>query len=184
VILNLPPSWLPSGVSVPSEPVVRELAADHRWTAAPLRFAWVNFEDARTVGTYLVWSGTAYWTWVAEGGVRGYSLYLHELTELKWYLDHGFNPFDVREHNRNYWRAHSLALVLEHRFLQVVARTMGHDFSLKELILNNPHGTPPGRDWHAVQNYCADLLAPSDLESDAKDVAAVKRFFQELGFTM
>jgi hypothetical protein len=184
VILDLPRNWLPPEYSL-DESVIRKLVQEHRWAANLHPFNWVDVDDARAVGTYLVWAGTThYWTWVVEGGVRGYSLYLHELIELKWLLDHNIPPFVVRERNRNYWRAHSQALVVEHRFLQVVARRLGHDFSLRELILNNPHGTPPGRDWAAVEKHRGDLLAPSDLKADPKRNAVVKQFYEELGFTV
>jgi hypothetical protein len=177
----MPPEWVPKGISIDPN-VVRKLVEAHGWTANPRQFDWVDHDDAVTVATYLEWSGTIYWDWVVEGGLRGYSLYLHELTELKWYVDHGHNPFDPREQIRYYDFAHSLALLVEHRFLQLVARVLGLDFSLKELILHNPHGDPAERDWDQVQIHRTRLLAPDDLDVSVKNAAAVQSFYQTMGF--
>jgi hypothetical protein len=117
--------------------------AFYQWTSAFRLFRWVDKDDL-VVGTYLLHHQTpSYWEIILQGGVRGYSLYLHEFVELTWYAERHLNPFDATVQILHYPTAHSLGLLVDHRFLQVVARAPGHDFSLRELIHGNPHGDPP-----------------------------------------
>jgi hypothetical protein len=184
-MLTFPPTWIPN---VPLEAGrVQQALASYNWTAALGPFPAVEEGDLVLVGRYLVHhGGDPYWDVIMRGGVRGYSLYLHELTELRWYAEHSHNPFDAATQIQHYPLAHSLALLEEHRYLQRVARERGQDFSLRELILANPHGDPPAGDWvgdwDVVWQSRQQELDPKDAEMDSARVSQAEAFYRDLGF--
>lgn len=114
--------------------------------------------------------------------MRGYSLYLHEFVELKYYEEQQLNLFDARVQIRHYRAAHSLGLLVEHRFLQVVAQEIGENFNLQELILGNPYGDPPQRDWRDVWTHRRHQLSPADATLNPSHNPRVSAFYRRLGF--
>jgi hypothetical protein len=180
-MLRFPPSWMPN---LTLEPDKLELAvAFYEWTSVWQLFRWVEKDDLVVVGTYLVhYQTVSYWEIILKGGVRGYSLYLHEYVELTWYAEQKHNPFDAAVQIRHHPEAHSLGLLSEHRFLQIVARTMGYDFSLRELILGNPHGDPPQRDWQDVQTHRQQELSLADTALNLSRLPQMQEFYHRLGF--
>ncbi len=181
-MLHFPSNWIPK-VFLDKDEVERAVGL-YRWGSANGTFEWVRKDHLIIVGSYLVhYYATHYWKLILDGGVRGYSLYLHEFIELQWYAAHKLNPFKADVQIRHYSQAHSQALLVEHRFLQIVAQTMGFDFSLRELILNNPHGDPPQRDWDDTRKYCERELSHTDASLDqGEDETQVQEFFRRLGF--
>lgn len=105
--LRFPPAWVPE-VALDDDKV--ELAvAFYQWTSAFTLFQWVKKDVLVIVGTYLVHHQTVpYWEIILEGGVRGYSLLLHECVELHWYAERGLNPFNAAVQIPHYPAAHSL----------------------------------------------------------------------------
>lgn len=179
--LYFPPAWVPK-VTLDDDTIALALAF-YQWTSAFSLFRWVTQETLVIVGTYLVHHQTAAgWEVILQGGVRGYSLLLHEGSALQWYAEHRLNPFDATVQIQHYAAAHCLGLLVEHRFLQVVARAMGHDFSLRELILGNPHGDPPQRDWHDVWTHRQQELTPTDAILDSHREPQVQAFYRCLQF--
>ena len=105
-MVRFPPAWIPN-VTLEDDKVERAVTF-YRWTSADGLFRWVEKEDLVVVGTYLVHHQTVpYWDIILSGGVRGYSLYLHEFVELKWYEGRNLNPFDDMVQIRHYPEAHS-----------------------------------------------------------------------------
>jgi hypothetical protein len=180
-MLAFPPAWLPN---VPLDMAQVEQAGEHyQWAGTLGPFRWADQDDLIVVGQYLVGHRSdVYWHIILQGGIRGYSLYLHDLMELKWYNKRGFNPFDSDVQIAHYPVAHSWALLFEHRFLQVVAGMMGYDFSLYELILGNPHGDPPARDWNDVWLNQGRELSAADSDHDPGHMPQVQEFYDRLGF--
>jgi hypothetical protein len=180
-MLQIPPTWMPN-VSLDSDRLSQAVTF-YQWTHAGGTFGWVEQDDLTVVGTYLTHHQTVfYWDVILAGGVRGYSLFLHEAVELQWYAERNVNPFDASQQIGPYSEAHSLALLVEHRFLQGVARAMGHDFSLRELIVCNPHGDPPQRDWNDVWTHRQRELSPADADFNSSHEPQVQQFYQRLGF--
>jgi len=180
-MLRFPSHWIPK-VSL-DEGKVEGAMECYRWVSDIRNFKWVGKDDLVIVGTYLVYHYTdSYWEIILDDGVRGYSLYLHELIELKWYAERNLNPFDATVQIKHYPEAHSLGLLVEHRFLQVVAQATGYDFSLRELILGNPHGDPPQRDWDDVQKHYQRELSQADAAFDPNHEPQVQEFYHCLGF--
>ena len=64
----------------------------------------------------------------------------------------------------------------------MVARGLGHDFTVQELILGNPHGDPPQRDWNDVQTHRQQALSPSDAVRNQSLEPQVQEFYRRLGF--
>jgi hypothetical protein len=186
-MLAVPPDWLPE--SPLGGTAIARAVADYGWVSAFAPYPEVERGDLEVVGKYLAWAGTLpYWDIILAGGIRGYSLYLHELFELSWYAGRGLNPFDVLTQVDHYPEAHSSGLLGEHRFLQALAcylsgviRRPGPDFSLRELILSNPHGDPPERDWDDVWAR-REELRPEDDRLDPARLAEAAAFYHGLGF--
>lgn len=179
--LRFPPAWVPK-VTLDDDKVELALAF-YQWTSAFQLVRWVERDTLVMVGTYLVHHQTVpYWEIILQGGVRGYSLLLHEGVELQWYAEHRLNPFDASVQIQHYPVAHSLGLLVEHRLLQVVARAMGHDFSLRELLLGNPHGDPPQRDWNDVWTHRQQGLSLADASLDPGREPQVQAFYRCLQF--
>jgi hypothetical protein len=59
---------------------------------------------------------------------------------------------------------------------------MGYDFSLRELLLGNPHGDPPQRDWQDVQTHRQQELSLADTALNPKHLPQVQEFYRRLGF--
>lgn len=67
---------------------------------------WADENDLKIVGKYLINVRTGeYWLGILKGGVRGYSLYLHERVELDWYNHQRLNPFDAEQQVSSYPKA-------------------------------------------------------------------------------
>jgi hypothetical protein len=180
-MLRFPAEWIPNVTLDVAR--VEQAVAGYQWPGISLPFRWAEPDDLFLVGQYLVgYASDFYWDIILRGGVRGYSLFLHELMELKWYNERGWNPFDMDVQIANYPMAHSWALLFEHRFLQVVAGVTGHRFSLRELILGNPHGDPPERDWNDVWTNQRGELGVSDADLDPNHAPQVNEFYGGLGF--
>lgn len=83
---------------------------------------------------------------------------------------------------------HSLTLLYEHRFLQVVAKLMGYSFTLAELVSYNPHGDPPDPnegwegDWDLVLKNQHEHLTEEDQQIRPGLEQSVKTFYQHLNF--
>jgi hypothetical protein len=188
-MLAFPPPWLPV-VSLDAAEVTR-VEASYGWESTWARFPPVERGDLLLVATYLLWAGTVpYWDVIRAGGVRGYSLYVHELLELAWYGEHALNPFDIPTQIARYEEAHASALIGEHRFLQALAhylrglaRRPAPDFSLRELVLANPHGDPPEQDWRDVWERRRDELRLGDDRLDPGKWAEAVEFLRGLGFS-
>ena len=182
---------IPSRVRMPDVPIdhhrVDQAVRFYQWDRAANPHQWVRREDLIVVGTYLLWWDTApYWEIILQGGVPGYSLCLHELVELDWYFKQDADPFNFQEQTAGWREAHAEALLHEHRFLQVVARTMGYAFSLRELIDYNPHGDhPKGNwegDWEVVFAQKRQDLSRADTTLHSGSERAVREFYTRLGF--
>jgi hypothetical protein len=60
---------------------------------------------------------------------------------------------------------------------------MGIDFSLRELILGNPHGDPPQRDWDEVTHHRRRELSHADAACDPSlGKSQVEEFYCRQGF--
>lgn len=178
-------------VRVPNVPIdhqrVNQTVNLYWWDSPINPQQWAHTDDMMLVGTYLIrWRTEPYWEVILQGGVRGYSLYLHELTELAWYFAQDADPFHAQEQTAGYRAAHAEALVQEHRFLQVVARTMGYAFSLRELMTYNPHGDPPQDDWEGdwevVLAQKQQDLSSADTILRPNAAEEAKKFYTRLGF--
>ena len=179
--LRFPPAWVPQ-ITLDDDRIELALAF-YQWTSAFNLFRWVTKDTLVIVGTYLKHHQTVlYWEIILQGGVRGYSLLLHTHVELQWYVEHNLNPFNATVQIQHYGLAHSPGLLVEHRFLQVVARVMGHNFSLRELILGNPHADPPQRDWYDVWTHCQQELSLADVVLDPRREPQVQAFYRCLQF--
>ena len=173
---------------------VRSIMDGYSWYSGVGRTDWCTDEGLTLVHLYLKrWQAEyPYWTIICAGGVRGYSLYLHELAEVNAFLSSGLCPFDAHDQRTGYAAAHSAALALEHRFLQLVAKSLGYDFSLVELVTQNPHGDPPddewAGDWILVQDHQSECLATLDhRHSDLGNASPHRRdqlaeFYDRIGF--
>lgn len=184
---NTPLLKIPSRVRLPNVPIdhqrVNQALNFYRWDSATNPHQWAHQNDLIVVGTYLIWWETdPYWEIILQGGVRGYSLYLHELMELDWYFKGDANPFNFYEQTAGYSVAHAEGLLYEHRFLQVVARTMGYSFSLRELIIYNPHGDLPQDDWETVLAQKPHDLSHADKTTRPDSEREVREFYNRLGF--
>jgi len=141
--------------------------------------------DLFLVGQYMrTWDTTAYWEIMLRGGMPGYTLCLHELAELEWYFEHHpeacLDPFDAVPRRQSsgrvdfdqvegYEKAHAWALLVEHRYIQLRAREEGENFSLRELVVANPHGWDSDAedgwsnwDWDMLENAYRDSLTETD----------------------
>jgi hypothetical protein len=155
----------------------------YKWTGAGNSFPWARKDSLVLVGTYLTHHfALPYWDVILEGGARGYSLFLHELVEVKWYRDQGYDELNAAVQISHYSEAHSFGLLAEHRFLQLVGRTMGHSFTLRQLMVGNPHGDPPQRDWDDVWTHRRAELTEADAAPHQSDQADVQEFYRRLGF--
>jgi len=181
LIERFPPHWIPH-VAL-DENKVEWAVRSYQWASASGPFRWVEKDNLILIGRYLVYHQTVpYWEIILKGGVPGYSLYLHELAELTWYAKEKCNPFDSEQQIRHYPVAHSWGLLVEHRFLQVVAWALCYDFSLRELILGNPHGDPPERDWDDVRRHWRKELSRADTILNPSHEPRVREFYRRLGF--
>ncbi len=180
-MLSFPLEWLPD---VPLDLArVSQAVAAFRWIGFAEPTSWVEQEDLIVVGKYLVGYGTTvYWDIILRGGMRGYSLYLHELMELRWFNLRRLNPFDQDVQREYYEPAHSWALLFEHRFLQVVAGMKGYTFTMRELILGNPLGDPPERDWNDLLGNQGAELSAADQEYHADRMPLVAELYNLLGY--
>jgi len=145
----------------------------------------VHKDDLVLVGKYLVWWDTEhYWEIILREEMRGYSLYLHELFELDWYFRQDADPFNFQEQTAGFREAHAEALLHEHRFLQKVARTMGYSFSLKEIIIYNPHGDPPKDDWEGDWEVVRKhrKLSREDRHMNSDGEKKAREFYKRLDF--
>jgi len=187
----MPMLKIPARVRMPAVPIdyqrVNQVIHSYLWVGTANVHQWACKDDMILVGTYLIWWDTmAYWEIILQGGVCGYSLYLHELMEVDWYFRRDADPLNAKEQASGYRAAHAEGLLYEHRFLQVVARTMGYAFSLRELIIYNPHGDPPKDDWEGDWNVLLAQkhqdLSPTDhaLRPEVED--DVRAFYTGLGF--
>jgi hypothetical protein len=135
------------------------------------------------VAAYLLhWDGQYWWDIICTGGVAGYSIYVHECTERRWYEEHGFDPLNAEHQREQYDDAHGESLIYEHRLLQSIASGKGFTFSLKELMLHNPHGTPPEYDWRIIERKHLHRLTEEDKAYDPGKKCKVDAFYTELGF--
>jgi hypothetical protein len=92
-----------------------------------------------------------------EEDIQGYTIFLHELTELRYYFQEGLDPYNrplepPSLERKAYITGNSRALIAEHRYLQDAARVDGWHFSLKALILYNPGSVDPKQDWQCVED--------------------------------
>ncbi len=184
-MLHFPPTWMPN-VSLDFDRL-DQVVTFYQWTSAGGTFGWVEKDDLVVVGTYLVHHKTVpYWDVILRGGVGGYSLFLHEAVELDGFARRSVNPFIAAEQIANFRPPHAEALLAEHRLLQVIARTMGCDFTLRELIEYNPYGDPPAADWEGdwevLAKHLPHLLTPNDQTLDPARESAVRDFYRRLGF--
>jgi hypothetical protein len=186
-MLDFQPDWIPD-VELDCDEL-RRVAELYRWGGAVFEHQWVEVGDLKLVGKYLVHHKTEpYFRVILKGGVRGYSLYLHERVEFDWYARQGINPFDAEKQEQYFRVAHSAALLYEHRFLQVVAKMMGYSFTLAELITYNPHGDPPvpaegwDGDWQLVLENQLEHLTDKEQQLRPGREEEVKDFYRRLGF--
>jgi len=167
---------------------LRAAASLYDWCGDALGdFQWTDAARLRYTGEYLIhWAATHYWNPVLAGGVRGYSLLLHEWSERKAYEAAGLDPMNLDAQTGSYYPMHARALLAEHRFLQTVALSMGSSFSLRELVEHNPHGDPPGDgwdgDWAVLSAELPNDLSRGDRDSDAGNTPLVREFYRRLGF--
>lgn len=154
----------------------------------------ICYTDLRKIGAYMIFpeisSGVRnpWWPLILKGGVAGYSLYLHELTELKWYMDHGYNPFDSREQRRFYPRAHTMALLAEHRYIKSLATAEGYSFRLSELLRLNLHLDRElnNLDWRRTRTERGLHLAAMDWGSrriPPERESQIREFYERQRFT-
>jgi hypothetical protein len=154
--------------------------------------------DLKVVGTYLrLWYyrnrlNRVYWNIILRGGMPGYSVFLHELWELRWYFEHGLNPFlkDPRrdpyqtDQSLGYPQAHPRGILMENRYLLTRAREEKKDISLKELILTNPH-SPRGqrmKDWRMLRNIFCDQLLRPDYRNHRSGRRAAQEWYKKHNF--
>lgn len=143
----------------------------------------VHNGDFTLVGKYLVfWETTHYWNIILDNSVPGYSLFIHEVTELEWYFSRGLNPFSYKDQLKGYEKAHSLALIEEHRYLQKVVSDEEHCFSLRELIVSNPNTDAPEDDWELVEKQRKRKLSRADCVLNEKKLPLVKKWYHDIGF--
>lgn len=162
---------------------LRSVVQHYEWSGAGLNFDWAEEELLSSARGYLLhWGAGEYWDVICTGGVRGYSLFLHEWIELASYATGKHNPFVEEEQVFNYPTHHARALLAEHRFLQTVASLRGHAFSLRDLVEHNPHGDPPEYDWQLLHQQLGHQLPASDCQRSFWDHSEVEEFYARLGF--
>jgi hypothetical protein len=163
-----------------------EVIALYNWRGATGDFNWVREEWLREVRAYVEeFAGQPEdWDVIIGGGVRGYSMFLHEWVEIQSYRKNNWDPFDQDQQRDHYDPMHSLALFSEHHFLQAVAAAMGYLFTMGELVTYNPHGDPPGGalDWDLMERELADWLGSADRDLRLDQVSTVQGFYARLGF--
>jgi hypothetical protein len=55
-------------------------------------------------------------------------------------------------------------------------------FSLRELIVHNPHGTPPEDDWEIIKRCHLYRLADEDKRYDTGKRESIESFYDKLRF--
>lgn len=159
--------------------------------------------DLVLVGQYLAnWGFPLYWDLISRGGIAGYSLCLHELTEIVWYFEHfhqkPLDPYDKIPKQRpagyssldqveGYPKAHARALLVEHRYIQLRANEESQKFTLKELVLANPHGWDgfsgeTHLDWVLLEQAYGGSLAAADCELDDRQFKYAQMWYEYHGF--
>src|SRR4051794_8249834 len=102
---------LPVEQAVLSQALARLLPFDpSRWQPGPAE-ALICPRCLWAVATYLLhWAAGPYWEVIRAGGLPGFSLFLHERTELAWYFENhraaGLDPFVAADQIAGYEAAH------------------------------------------------------------------------------
>lgn len=164
----------------------------------------VNRHDLVLVGKYLLnWynkddvntneCNPQYWNLVLQDGLPGYTLFIHEASELQWYFDNfdekKLDPFlkDLRpgsgtvDQIMGYDPAHARALLKEHRYLQGVSRDEGFQFTLRELVVANPHGVG-NEDWILLSEQLPDQLSETDRANDPRRLEKAEDWYEKYGY--
>lgn len=164
---------------------LRRIARLFRWRGVGGDSQWVDEKRLELVRDYLkYYSGDRYWNIITQGGVRGYSLFLHEWVEFSSYRMNGIDPFDREQRRKEYRKMHARGLLAEHRFIQSVTCAEGLSLSLCELVTYNPHGDKPNGtwpgDWGLVSRHLGDKLSFEDhlLHNEADAL----KFYADFGF--
>lgn len=141
-------------------------------------------ENLIDVAEYLFYWRSGYWDPIVKGDLLAFGIFLHELTERRWYESHNLDPFNYEHQTSYYAQSHSKALIEEHRFLAAVARIEGLEFSLRQLIEANPWGDCGSDrwegDWAIVEKIRGHELDPRDSQVDETQSASVQQFLQRL----
>jgi hypothetical protein len=162
------------------------VASRYAWNGPSGEFLWAETGELRAVNEYLDRWTPPYRPVIERGGPRGYSLFLHEHIELQAYAGCGRDPFVEEQQIAGYRSCHSLALLAEHRFLQLIAARQGCRVSLRELVEANPHGDPPAGSWPGdwalmVDNLPRALLSDADRAAGAEGRQQAAEFYRKLG---
>ncbi|MFH1922088.1 MAG: hypothetical protein ABIP48_19655 [Planctomycetota bacterium] len=144
------------------------------------------------------WESSPYWEIILRGGMAGYSLGLHELVEIEWYFENygkkKLDPYDGRPKKRasgmpsldqqeGYEEAHPRALLVEHRYLQLRAHEEGENFTLRELVEENPHaGVTAHQDWEMLEGVYGSDIPPKDKETNSANLSRVRAWYERHGF--
>lgn len=167
--------------------MIDAISAQYYWHGNPHDFWWATADAVSAVCEYLKRWASPYWEPIRKGGPRGYSLFLHEWTEVRQYRARGADHLNGSDQATHYKSCHAHALLAEHRFLECVAHLMDYRLSLRELVEWNPHGDKPyedgwERDWDILKNELHHQLSPSDQEFDPANESQAHIFFRDLGF--
>lgn len=168
---------------------LHSVASRYSWPDGFGAFQWATEDALSLVCEYLDhWGGAEkYWNPIVAGGPRGYSLFLHEWTEIRVYQQQGADYLTIQDQAKHYERCHAWGLLAEHRFLQVVAHLMDYRLSLRELVEWNPYnGRPDGHgwqgDWHVLSTELHHDLSPPDCEIDPVNEPQARVFYRKLAF--
>lgn len=144
---------------------------------------WVDKEELQIVRQFLGHDASEYFQRIIlQGGVRGYSVFVYLSAELASYRQQGMNPYNLTQYVVLYPTARAAGLLQEHRFLQAIARAMGYSFSLRELVVYNPHGAEPSDDWNMLVKELPDQLSMDDQILNPSHRSDIRKFYRRFGF--
>jgi hypothetical protein len=167
----------------PDDWSIKRAIQAYRWNGPGVFYDCAPKPILEVVRAYLLHFQTdAYWSVIIQGGVRGFSLLLHEWVELDHFEAQKVNILSSAKRQAAWPRAHSVALYYEHQFLQAVARSEGCCLTLRELIQHNPHGDIPcddwAGDWCLMERHLPWELPAAEIELRPKKAKAAKEFYE------
>src|SRR5580698_6409520 len=93
---------------------IAEITRLYMWPGPSKDFYWARPEALEDVWAYLHhWDDPNSWSAIANGGPRGYSLFLHEWIEIGSYRKIGVNHMERFDQTSHYLPCHARALLAE-----------------------------------------------------------------------